>query len=256
VPTKITRDVLESYLNCKLKAHLKLAGQQGAKCDYESLLLGLRGRVKSQAGDALRTRHPASQTACNLPITPEALGRGWRVILDGTLEDDELSIFFDGLKREDGRSNLGDFHYIPVLCHEGHELRKATRVLLEICGLLLEQVQGVAPRYGVIWHGPECAPTRVRLSGHRRAAERILAGVRELARSGTPPGLILNTHCQVCEFREPCHARAVQEDSLSLLLGMGEKEIGAYNRKGFFTVTQLSHTFRYRKPRKRARIHV
>jgi predicted RecB family nuclease len=220
----------------------------GARCDYESLPLGLRGRVKSQAGDALRTRHPGSQTACDLPITPEALGREWRVILDGILEDDEFSILLDGLKREDGRSNLGDFHYIPVLCHE---IRKATRVLLEVCGLLLEQVQGVAPRYGVIWPGPECTPTRVRLSGHRRMAERILAGVRELARSGTPPGLILNNHCQVCEFREPCHTWVVQEDSLSLLLGMGEKEIGAYNRKGFFTVTQLSHTFRYRKPRKR-----
>src|SRR5205085_10921199 len=29
----------------------------------------------------------------------------------------------------------------------------------------------------------------------------------------------------------------------------------AYHRKGYFTVTQLSHTFRYRKPRKRARSH-
>ena len=35
---KITRQVLESYLNCKTKAHLKLAGQQGIKSDYEGLL--------------------------------------------------------------------------------------------------------------------------------------------------------------------------------------------------------------------------
>ena len=29
--TKITRDILESYLHCKFKAHLKLTGQQGIK---------------------------------------------------------------------------------------------------------------------------------------------------------------------------------------------------------------------------------
>jgi len=31
--TKIARDVLEGYLHCKTKAHLKLAGQQGSKSD-------------------------------------------------------------------------------------------------------------------------------------------------------------------------------------------------------------------------------
>jgi hypothetical protein len=31
--TKITGDILESYLNCKYKAHLKLSDQQGIKSD-------------------------------------------------------------------------------------------------------------------------------------------------------------------------------------------------------------------------------
>jgi hypothetical protein len=35
---KITREVLESYLNCKYKGHLKLAGEQGAQPDYGALL--------------------------------------------------------------------------------------------------------------------------------------------------------------------------------------------------------------------------
>jgi predicted RecB family nuclease len=254
-PTKITRDVLESYLSCKYKAHLKLAGQQGARCDYESLLSGVRGEVKARTAKALRARHAESLIASNVPLTPEVLGKGWLVILDASLEADELSILFDGLERKDGRSKIGDFHYLPVLCHEGRKVRKNTKVLLAIYGLLLEQIQGTAPRYGVVWHGPECTGTRVHLSGHRQTAQRILAGMLEMARSESPPGLILNDHCPVCEFRGACHARAVQDDNLSLLLGMGEKEIRAYNRKGYFTVTQLSHTFRYRKPRKRARNH-
>src|SRR5262245_48843765 len=41
--TKITSDVLESYLHCKFKGHLKLAGQQGTQCDFEAMLRELRG---------------------------------------------------------------------------------------------------------------------------------------------------------------------------------------------------------------------
>jgi hypothetical protein len=39
---KITRDVLESYLHCKTKAHLKLAGHQGSMSDYEGMLVASR----------------------------------------------------------------------------------------------------------------------------------------------------------------------------------------------------------------------
>lgn len=42
---KITRDILESYLNCRLKGHLKLTGQQGTKCDYEILRTEMRAEV-------------------------------------------------------------------------------------------------------------------------------------------------------------------------------------------------------------------
>ena len=65
--------------------------------------------------------------------------------------------------------------------------------------------------------------------------------------------MILNDHCQVCEFRQRCHDQAVQEDNISLLRGMGEKEIKSYARKGIFTVTQLSCTFRLRKKGKRVK---
>jgi predicted RecB family nuclease len=67
----------------------------------------------------------------------------------------------------------------------------------------------------------------------------------------SPPKLLLNDHCQICEFRQRCHDQAVQEDNISLLRGMGEKEIKSYARKGIFTVTQLAHTFRPRRKGKR-----
>ena len=62
-----------------------------------------------------------------------------------------------------------------------------------------------------------------------------------------PPPLTLNNHCPICEFRHRCHAEATAKDDLSLLQGMGEQEIRKYKRRGIFTVTQLSCTFRPRK---------
>jgi predicted RecB family nuclease len=67
--------------------------------------------------------------------------------------------------------------------------------------------------------------------------------------------------CQLCEFHERCHAEATAQDDLSLLRGVGEKEIRKYGRRGIFTVTQLSCTFhppkrtRRREERKAAHSH-
>jgi len=63
--------------------------------------------------------------------------------------------------------------------------------------------------------------------------------------------LVLNDHCQVCEFRFKCHSQAVQEDNLTLLRGIGEKEIKNLARRGILTLTQLAHTFRPKRKGKR-----
>jgi predicted RecB family nuclease len=255
VTTKITRDVLESYLHCKVKGHLKLASQQGTKCDYEVLLAKLRDEARQQAIDKILESHPEEQVARGITVTIAVLERGSQFILDALLEDDPLSLRVDGLKRVEGASKLGEYHYIPVLFHPGRKARKEQKLLLEVYGLLLAELQGQAPACGVIWHGKEFRPTKVRLTLGHGKAERIVRDLKGMACAEGPPVLLLNDHCHVCEFRERCHAQAVEEDNLSLLLGMEEKQIKAYNRKGFFTITQISHTFRYRKPRKRAKTH-
>ena len=77
----------------------------------------------------------------------------------------------------------------------------------------------------------------------------MLQELREI-QTGTPPPLILNNHCALCEFRQRCQAEAIAKDDLSLLRGLSAKEITRYHKRGIFTVTQLSCTFRPRKRRK------
>jgi predicted RecB family nuclease len=247
---KITREVLEAYLHCKTKAHLKLAGQQGNVSDYEALLLARRQEVRQQAIGKILSTHPESEVARDIPLTAAALHAGPPIVLHATLEDDLLSLRFDGLKRVDGPSRLGDFHYVPMLFHEGRKIGKEQRLLMELLGLVLSQVQGRLPAIGVVWHGPECRAAKVRLNQDVRKTERLLQEVKGTVSAGSPPKLMLNDHCRVCEFRRSCQAIAIEKDDLSLLRGLSPNDIGGLNRRGIFTVTQYSHTFRPRKARK------
>ena len=67
------------------------------------------------------------------------------------------------------------------------------------------------------------------------------------------PPVILNKHCAVCQFREQCKAKALQEDNLSLLDRITPKVIRQYEKKGIFTVKQLSFLFKPRKRKKRVK---
>ena len=61
--TKITRDVLESYLKCKYKGHLKLRGQVGTKADYELLMTEKKGQVRLAVMEKILATHPSEAVA-------------------------------------------------------------------------------------------------------------------------------------------------------------------------------------------------
>ena len=55
-------------------------------------------------------------------ITAAMLKQGAPLLVDAILEDDDMSIRFDALKRADGASKLGDHHYVPVLHNHGDKV--------------------------------------------------------------------------------------------------------------------------------------
>jgi predicted RecB family nuclease len=251
---KITRDVLESHLKCRTKAHLKLLGNQGTCSDYEALLAELRDEVASKAVAKVLARHAKDEVLRGQAVSLALLKCGAPFVLDCTLDTESLGLALDGLKKTPGRSRLGDFHYAPVLYHGGEKVREEQRLLLGILALVLGELQGKEPGIGIVFHGKECQASRVQLTaGLREKARSVLRKVEGQRLEERPPRLILNGHCPACEFRQRCQEQAVQEDDLSLLRGMGEKEVQGYARKGIFTVTQLAHTFRPRRKAKRLR---
>jgi len=254
-PSLITREVLEGYLNCKYKGHLKLKGEQGTKSDYEAMMSEWRIEHKRRACDKLALHYREGEILREVEVSVAVLRKGVPLILDPFVRDDTLSLRWDGLKRIEGPSRLGSFHYIPILFNEGEKIRREQRWLLELCGLIIGDIQEKQPAHGIVILGDRLTAAKIELKAGPRQARRYLEEIKKLVEVGSPPDFLLNDHCQICEYRERCHLQAVKEDNLSLLRGMGEKTIKKLKRRGITTITQLSSTYRPRKKYGKDRAH-
>jgi predicted RecB family nuclease len=251
---KITNEILEAYLNCKTKGHLKLVGKTGTKSDYEAMTEAASQASREVSLAVIVARHGEGNAYRGTAITVAMLKQGAPLLADAVVEDDGMSIRFDALKRVDGASKLGSHHYVPVLHNHGVTVGRSRKLLLAALGLAIARVQGLRPIVGLVARGPEGRLVKVCLDSNLyRQAERVLDEVKRLQAGGEPPRLTLNKHCQVCEFRQRCRTEAEKEDDLSLLRGMSEQEISRQNGKGIFTVRQLSYTFRVRRRNKRTK---
>ena len=250
---KITNEVLEGYLNCKTKGRLKLAAEGGVVSDYEAMIVAADRASREAALARLVARFGESDACRGVAAIPSTLKQGAPLLAEATLEDDVMLIRLDALKRADGTSKLGEYHYLPVLHVHGDKIGRTRKLLLAVLGLVLDRVQGLRPAVGLVARGPEGRLGKVRLDAKLyHQAEQVLDELKRLQQGGESPRLTLNEHCQQCEFRQRCHEQAVREDNLSLLRGISEKEVKGLTRKGIFTLTQLAHTFRPRPKGKRA----
>jgi predicted RecB family nuclease len=251
---KISRDIIESYLNCKYKGHLKLAGKSGTQSEYETITTAVKLSSWEQAVAGLVARFGDGDAGRGGTVTAAILRQEKPLLADVDLEDESQSLRFDALKRTDGDSNVGEHYYVPVLHNGGDKVGQRQKLLLAILGVALSRVQGLRPANGLIASGPDAKLGKVKLDPKLyRRAEHLLGELGRLQEGGEPPRLTLNGHCQICEFRQQCHAQAAKDDDLSLLRGMSEQEISRQNSKGIFSVRQLSYTFRVRKKNKRAK---
>jgi len=243
---KLTNEIAESFLDCKYKGYLKFIGMRGEISEFERIRIEDRNFVHNSAIQKFTVRCKDKNILSNFKIAPRALREGPHYFFNAITENDQLLIYFDILEKVPVESKLGNFHYIPILFHEAEYLSQKQRLLLEIYGLILGSLQGKKPDYGIILHGQSCQSEKTKLRLSDGIARRKLQELREI-QSGKQPRLILNLHCPICEFGKHCYAEMKEKDDLSLLKGLSEKEILKHNKKGIFTVTQLSYSFRPRK---------
>lgn len=246
---EISNDIFESLIKCKYKAYLKLTGGKGCKPAYEIIQLELRDKHKNELLKNILSVSTENKIIKTPDLTLPTLKNGYRIILDTHITHNGKLSYFNALERTLGKSNLGSFHYMPVLFIEKEKISKADKLLLAFNGLLLGNLQKKQPEHGKIIYG-QFRTTKIKLDKQIDKVKHLISAFKESFQDGKSPRLLLNSHCKICEFKDFCRNKAVEKDDLSLLTGITEKEILKQNTKGIFTVTQYSYTFHLRKRRK------
>jgi predicted RecB family nuclease len=169
---------------------------------------------------------------------------GTTLILDATLSDADESCHLDALELVAGKAVGLSRVYVPVLFTPHERVTREDRLRLAFGAAILARIQGAQHDSGRIIHGRQFKVSRVGLATISGPVRDTVDQIRALGESSAPPPLLLNRHCAECEFRRSCRASAVEKDDLSLLRGLTPKDIAGLNRRGIFTVTQYSYTFR------------
>ncbi len=248
----ITPDVIESYFHCRRKAYLKAAGESGVTHDFESHQNEIASAIKQAINDRIAVKNAPTDVRHRVAMTPTVLRSGVLYILDATLRTPEFHLTFDGLRFIPRDSSNAKAHYIPISYFPQRNLRKEQKLLLASYALILGEAQECNVNSGLVFFGPDFRSTSLRLQKLLPDATRALRELRQLLEASDPPPVLINNHCAVCEYRKQCNEQAIRDDNISLLRGLGEKEIKAHSRKGILTITQLAHTFRRRRKGNRA----
>jgi predicted RecB family nuclease len=247
---QITEDLFAAYCHCPSKAFLKSKGEVSKAADYEAIQKEADANFKNQAIERLFRCHNESQLAREPASWRLAMKAGVMLILGARVEALGVAIRFDLLERQIDGENARRIFYLPVLFSHRNKLTREDSIFAAFHGIILTEASGQPVPFVKVVHGPNFAVSRIKLVGPTgptqpvKGARHLLDRLRKQIESASPPLMVLNTHCSMCEFRDRCHVEAVNRDDLSLLRGMSEKEILAHRKRGINTVTQFACTFR------------
>ena len=243
---EVTDHVFTSYLDCAYKAFLLLQGRTGDKTDFERHAGDFDYRYQLAATASVEARFGEQEKLRRARLTDKALNGTHRLILSTRVITDGLATGpFVAIRS----TRVQNFE--PVYFHRYQPLSLREKLALGYKAVVLGKLTGVMPTHGQFIHGDAFQVTRLALSHYTKKAEALIRQLVKLLRNNQQP--FLNRHCDLCEFRRTCRSKALEEDDMSLLQGISRGAVESHNRKGIFTVHQLSYTFRPRKTRKRAR---
>ena len=94
----------------------------------------------------------------------------------------------------------------------------------------------------------------VKLRLNSKKAQTLFTDTVDNINSVTPPPFYRNAHCPECKFHDSCYQKLKERDCISLLTGMSPKVILKFNKRGIYSIAQLSHLFRPRRRRRHPQV--
>jgi predicted RecB family nuclease len=244
----VTSQLFEAYLACPTKCFLRSVGEPTAE---NAFIVWKNAKKESYC------REGAQKLLADIP---QGVGVGnldnarlnkasWRFAFDQVIHVQNLRARVQIVERIPAKGSRRTLQLAPIRFIYTNKLSGADKLMAGFDALVLSRATGLPVAFSKIIYGDNCATFKVRTQMVSRQVGKIVSKIAALL-STSPPELALNRHCPECEFRDRCKKKAIEKDDLSLLTGLREMERVRLNRKGIFTVSQLSYTFR---PRRRAK---
>ena len=249
---KITEKAVRAYFNCVRKSYLLMFERASSKpTDYETVL-----EYRNERARANYVASQSNQTFLNideLSSRPDSKGPG--IIADTSIFNNLLSTETALFRVIKEKSDAEVIYYEPITFAASYILRPEHKMEIAFAGHVLSQIRSAPILKGKVILLNKIEKT-VRLPDSLKDALPAINALSEWQASRSEaPTVLLNKHCPYCEFQHICKPIAEKEDHISLLGGIGEKELRRYGKKGIFTVKQLSFLYRPRKRNRRLRPH-
>ena len=181
--------------------------------------------------------------------TLEAMRAGADVIVQAAFIDGRWRGRADVLLRVQVPSGLGAWSYEVVDTKLARRTKAATTLQLCLYSELLGAAQGRMPEHmHVVAAGAAFEPETHRTAAYDAYYRRVKTGFEHFLRDpgsglpGEPTYPEPNEHCELCVWRQPCHARRRADDHLCLVAGITKLQIGELEGRAIATATVLART--------------
>ncbi len=249
----INNEIIESYLNCKYKAHRKLNNELGVKTEFELLQDEKLSACKTKFYDCLLEEHGKNKLLEGFKFGDNGSISKVNVLIQPTLNTDTYRLSFDAIEIVTNKKSPSRKLHIPIIITSKERFSKKEKLSIAIKCVTLSKTCGVEYEFGKIIYGSDLKTVKFKIEPFITEAKRALNELHKISKCTSQPLIFYKSHCKICEFQETCKKELVETDSLGLLHRMGEKDIKKHNNKGIFTVKQLSYTFRPRRRGKRVK---
>jgi predicted RecB family nuclease len=263
----LTDDLLLDYKRCQRRAFLNMYGQIAERTIEREFLLKLQRENRKQIAEIL-----VGQTYCEPNFGPgdwqagakqtlELMQQGVDLIYNGVLlivatPDFPLQLLALSqlsrhnpitflarptlLIKQPGRSNLGDWYYVPVNVKLGKRPKPEYKVVAAFHAYVLAQIQGILPPTSrlIVRQQKEYD---VDLNNWLPRMEVILAQCYQMLHAQSEPEVFISRQrCSLCQWHNACHAIAQSQQHLSLVPGVTPSRYQQLQESGITSLAALA----------------
>jgi predicted RecB family nuclease len=250
----VTSCLLEAFLACHMKCYLLSKGEIAAGSDYTSWVATQTESYRSEGKHKLTAEHPYELGSGTLE-SGRWKSASWHFALDKIVRAQDWEANLQVVQRVPMKGTNSSAQLVPIRFLPVNKLSNSDKMVSAFEALVLAKSLGVKIGVAKIIHGEKSSVFTVKANMLSRAVHKTASQITGLLSVPSLPDLILNRHCPECEFQDRCRKQATEKNDLSLHPNLTDKDRAQFNRKGIFTVTQLSYTFRPRRRIKRLAEH-